>query len=282
MQPTQTFSEYPEFGNASSKQKPEDAKYSAGFLPQETLPAEWQNWFLNGATKGITDLNTGVLSIESEINTVLSSRSETPDATKTNQLLTVLNKIKAEAILAAHPVGSLYWTSSTENPSVTFGGGTWTQIKDRFILAAGDTYTNGATGGAATVTLTTDNLPSHSHSCSGTTGNQSNNPSFYWTGSHAHQFYTPNSGEGGTCLLFNNYAEASLGFGAGNAWEGIPKTHIGGIASSTITVSGGTTGNHTHSFSGTTDTKYGDSNGNATAHNNMPPYLVQYCWKRTA
>ena len=42
-------------------------------------------------------------------------------------------------------------------------GGTWTQIKDRFILAAGDSYTNGVTGGAATVTLSVNNMPSHTH-----------------------------------------------------------------------------------------------------------------------
>ena len=35
------------------------------------------------------------------------------------------------------------------NPSVLFGG-TWEQIKDKFILASGSTYANGATGGAAT------------------------------------------------------------------------------------------------------------------------------------
>ncbi|MGE5494624.1 MAG: phage baseplate protein [Burkholderiales bacterium] len=52
--------------------------------------------------------------------------------------------------LAAHPVGSIYVSSSWENrPAVIFGG-TWTQIKDRFILGAGDAYANGAVGGALT------------------------------------------------------------------------------------------------------------------------------------
>ena len=35
------------------------------------------------------------------------------------------------------------------NPSNLFGG-TWTQLKDRFLLGAGSTYTNGSTGGSAT------------------------------------------------------------------------------------------------------------------------------------
>ena len=83
-----------------------------------------------------------------------------------------------------YPVGSIYWSSNNTNPGTLFGG-TWTQIKDKFILAAGDSYSNGATGGAATVTLTVSNMPSHSHSFtpSGTVGSHTH------TGpSHTHSF----------------------------------------------------------------------------------------------
>ena len=163
MIPTQEFENFPEFANAGEKTPPNDQKYAQGFLPSDTLPAEWQNWFLAGATRGITALDTGLSSVEAEINTVLQSRQEQPSATATNQLLTVLEKIKAEAILAAHPVGSLYWTSKNENPAITFGGGTWKQIKDKFILAAGDTYTAEATGGSATQTLSITQIPAHTH-----------------------------------------------------------------------------------------------------------------------
>ena len=164
MIPTQTFENCPEFANAGEKTQPNEQKYAQGFLPSDTLPAEWQNWFLGGATRGITALDTGLANVEAELNSVLASRQENPDATKTNQLLTVLEKIKAEAILAAHPVGSLYWTSSSENPAITFGGGTWTQIKDRFVIAAGDTYDEvDATGGSATVTLGITQIPAHTH-----------------------------------------------------------------------------------------------------------------------
>lgn len=181
---TQTFENYPEFANAGQKSQPNDAKYAAGFIPSDVLPAEWLNWFLSGATKGVTALNTGVKSIEQEINAVLASRAVTPDITATNQLLTVLNKIKAEAVLAAHPVGSLYWTSKNENPAVTFGGGTWKQITDKFVLAAGSTYKAESTGGAPTVTLTVANLPSHSHTFtpSGTV------KSTFTGASHSHTF----------------------------------------------------------------------------------------------
>ena len=62
-----------------------------------------------------------------------------------------------------YPIGSIYLTvEPTFDPSVTFGG-TWERIKDRFLLASGDTYTSGNTGGEATHTLTINEMPSHYH-----------------------------------------------------------------------------------------------------------------------
>lgn len=59
-------------------------------------------------------------------------------------------------------IGSLYWTEKEENPASLLGGG-WTQIKDKFILAAGDTYKKGQTGGEASHTLTVGEMPNHTH-----------------------------------------------------------------------------------------------------------------------
>ena len=44
--------------------------------------------------------------------------------------------IYSNFLLAAHPVGSIYQTISPENPAVTFGGGTWERIEDKFIMGA--------------------------------------------------------------------------------------------------------------------------------------------------
>lgn len=67
--------------------------------------------------------------------------------------------IYSNFLLAAHPVGSIYQTTSPENPSVTFGGGTWERIEGRFIMGANDTYPAGSTGGSATKTIAKTNLP---------------------------------------------------------------------------------------------------------------------------
>ena len=58
--------------------------------------------------------------------------------------------IYSNFLLAAHPVGSIYQTISPENPSVTFGGGTWERIEGKFIMGASDTYPAESTGGSAT------------------------------------------------------------------------------------------------------------------------------------
>lgn len=65
-----------------------------------------------------------------------------------------------------YPVGSIYMSVNNTNPSTLFGG-TWSQIKDRFLLACGDVYSNGSTGGEATHILTVDEMPNHTHTYNG-------------------------------------------------------------------------------------------------------------------
>lgn len=58
-----------------------------------------------------------------------------------------------------YPVGSIYLSVNNTNPSTIFGG-SWEQIKDKFLLCAGSKYNAGSTGGTETNTLTESNLPS--------------------------------------------------------------------------------------------------------------------------
>ena len=61
-----------------------------------------------------------------------------------------------------YPVGSIYMSVNDTNPSILFGG-TWEQIKDKFLLSAGDSYAAGSTGGEEKHTLTVSEMPSHTH-----------------------------------------------------------------------------------------------------------------------
>jgi hypothetical protein len=70
------------------------------------------------------------------------------------------------AVQAAYPVGSIYMNASNStNPATLLGFGTWSALgAGQMLLGNGGGYTAGSTGGSATTTLSTANLPAHSHS----------------------------------------------------------------------------------------------------------------------
>lgn len=62
-----------------------------------------------------------------------------------------------------YPVGTIYTTEDKNfNPNTRWGG-TWELIKDRMIIGAGNSYAVKSTGGEATHTLTTKEIPAHQH-----------------------------------------------------------------------------------------------------------------------
>lgn len=65
-----------------------------------------------------------------------------------------------------YPVGAVVTLGVSTNPATLFGVGTWTAIEGRVIVgkaSAGTFNTLDATGGAETHTLTTDEIPAHTH-----------------------------------------------------------------------------------------------------------------------
>ena len=79
----------------------------------------------------------------------------------------VNNAQKALKALAAQREEDLarikFWVNDDPTSPASFIGGTWEQIKDCFILAAGDTYAAGSTGGEAKHSLTKLENGPHSH-----------------------------------------------------------------------------------------------------------------------
>ena len=81
-----------------------------------------------------------------------------------------LEIIQSGMIDKIYPVGSIYVSVNSTSPATLFGG-EWEQIKDTFLLACGDSYENGETGGEAEHTLTVDEIPAHSHGLEYSTDN---------------------------------------------------------------------------------------------------------------
>lgn len=165
--------------------------------------------------------------------------------------------------LSIYPVGSIYMSVNNVNPSTIFGG-TWEQIKDKFLLACGDTYNNGATGGSATNTLAVNQLPSHSHSYTRATGVGNHTLTINEIPSHSHGIVSHTG-------IYSGFMEGT------NAQVTInPLT--GEKAANTDAAGGGQAHNHPLS----TDTPNTGSIGSGAAINNMPPYLAVNVWVRTA
>lgn len=164
----------------------------------------------------------------------------------------------------AYPVGAIYISTVSTNPATILGFGRWEQIRDRFLLAAG-AYAAGTTGGEASHVLTASEMPSHSHG-SGTLATASATPSMTATLNHAAANYFKGymMRDTGTTSASGEYAAAGSSAAKGFALDTVMN----------ITVSGGT---HSHGMSGSTG-----AIGNGYPHNNMPPYLAVYVWKRVS
>ena len=141
-----------------------------------------------------------------------------------------------------YPVGSIYMSVNNTSPAILFGG-SWEQLKDRFLLGAGGVYTAGNTGGEAT----------HDH--------------FYSVGYRP--YYGSLVGDDADAIMLYNYRTAS--------WtKGIKDTGDMGIPGSNIINKGITDSHYTKSAD-----KY--SVGSYTNKvSNIPPYYAVYMWKRTA
>ena len=160
---------------------------------------------------------------------------------------TEIAELEAHFLEYLYPVGSIYMSVGSTSPAVLFGG-TWEQIKDRFLLADGDTYHAGATGGSAT------------HTPSGTVGNHTLTVNEIPFHEHGYDAFYPSVVSGFTPhkVSTGNYDNYS---------NGKSKTDNMFDENGVLVETYGQP--HNHTFTG-------------TSANDMPPYLTVYIWKRTA
>ena len=154
---------------------------------------------------------------------------------------------------SVYPVGSIYMSVNNTNPSAFFGG-TWVawgsgRVPVGVNASDANFSTVEKTGGASTVTLTTAQMPSHSHA-KGTLAADSG-------GAHKH-----------------NLSLTKSAWGVDNASN---KVLVDSTTYTALTNKAtASAGAHAHTISGSTAAA-----GSGNAHSNLQPYITCYMWKRT-
>jgi microcystin-dependent protein len=238
---------------------------------------------LTGALSGSTAVFSGAISSVSPAFTGTPTAPTAAPGTNTTQIATTA--FATAAALAAFPVGGIImWSGSIVSiPSgwlLCNGSSGTPDLRDRFIVGAGSTYAVNATGGFATYSLSTAQLPSHTHTGttanvdinhthSGTTAGMNSNTTHSHGVSdpgHAHSYDRPGPsnaanppGASGSQASASTTGSASTGIGINSA--NIDHTH--GFTS------GGMNSNNVHNHTFTTD-----ATGSGASIDNRPPYFA--------
>lgn len=182
-----------------------------------------------------------------------------------------------------------FWASNDPTSPASFIGGTWERVEGEFIMGASSAYPVGTTGGSATHTQTTAEMPSHSHSGStgsagshshsastGSAGGHSHSGTTNWAGEHSHttRMAVLSSGESATFYAKNTYSNNNTN-----------KVSTDSAGSHTHSFSTNSTGAHSHSVSigdagAHTHTVSIGSTGSGQAMSILNPYYALYIWVR--
>ena len=216
---------------------------------------------------------------------ITENRVEEIANTKTNTTL---------ATWCPFPVGAIYMSTTSANPSTFWTGTTWQAFatgKTIVGIDTSDTDFNSVNkvGGSKEVVLTIPNLPTHNH----TVGDNSHSHTANEVGDHSH--------------ILNDHAhylpphQHGSGWGEQNQtgyWGNWPGNNFRGSSSTdwdnnmfltspvdqwtngagAVGMSG--SGAHSHTINATTHSHTLSNTGSNTAHSNLQPYIVTYIWKR--
>ena len=164
-----------------------------------------------------------------------------------------------------------FWASNDPTSPASFIGGTWERVEGEFIMGASSAYPVGTTGGSATHTQTTAEMPSHSHS--GSTGSAGSHSHSAWTdgaGGHSHTF---------SAAVTQKHEVNKLGVGSADGSGTYGYTFSSGTATTSWV------GNHTHGVGmnkagAHTHTVSIGSTGSGQAMDILNPYYAVYIWVR--
>lgn len=211
-------------------------------------------------TDGNFIVGNGTTWVAESGNTVLNSIGVTATATELNVMDGITASTSGLNTASTHYVpsgGIIMWSGSVASiPSgwlLCDGTNGTPNLQDRFVVGAGNNYAVGATGGADNVTLTSDQIPSHTHSFDGTTSTD---------GAHDHATHGQGSINFEGIYNFLTIKAKTFSGSAGGANFGARSTVDPDMKTSN-------NGDHSHTISGTTG-----STGGGASHENRPPYYA--------
>jgi hypothetical protein len=240
---------------------------------------------VNEANGVITATEVVLSSTSNGIQDIYHSSDLTFDNTPSNKILTVNGTVVADEFLFSTggtlvPTGVIQmWgggsgtvpsgyqicngsaTATTELQAIV--GSNVPDLRDRFIIGSGSTYSPGDTGGSNSVNLSINQMPSHSHSGNFSVGpaNDHQHTVNFNTGGggHEHTFYGRGGGSSGTvpALRFDGGGPVFFPTGGGGG-------HNHAISGTTSP-----SGAHSHSINGNTSAQGGN-----TAVAITPPYYA--------
>lgn len=110
-----------------------------------------------GLTKNLAVTETGGLKLSSAMY-----GPTLPDNLVANQVF--FQTVGSNFVLDnVYPIGAVYMSMNSTNPGTLFGG-TWEQVQGKFLLGVSNAYPAGSSGGESEHTLTTAEIPNHTHS----------------------------------------------------------------------------------------------------------------------
>lgn len=213
-----------------------------------------------------------------------------------------------------YPVGSIYMSVNSTNPSILFGGTweAWGAGKVVTGINANDTKfdTVEKTGGASSVSLRTSNMPSHNHSVSShshsiPSHSHTMSPHDHSIPSHSHSINSFSTNTNGSHEHYGYYSKGAIGSSGNMPYLLSSRSGTGETSDSITTLNGG---DHKHTipshntnsggskytditniavgYSGTLTSETASPStsyaGSGSSFSVMQPYITCYMWKRTA
>jgi hypothetical protein len=236
-------------------------------------------------------INSNVAMLESLLTTLTNAFNANISSINTILANAASQSYVASSISTAMPMGViLQWSGTTSNIPTSWhlcdGTNGTPDLRDKFIVGAGDIYSPSNVGGSTTVTLSQNNLPMHTHTYTGTvtaTGSGTTNSAGGHTHalsdpSHSHTFPGDDELIGAAGIdggIWPGQIVGAFNYDAVSSYSGGAHIYLTGPSYTGMSMTA--VSDHVHTFGATMTGSYSgttSSVGTGTPVNTLPPYYA--------